>query len=43
MNAITKKSEANKRQTKAKEKKKATLQQVNNKWLRTKLGVADGA
>ena len=43
MNAVTKKSVANKRRSNAKKEKKNTLQQVNDKWLRTKLGVVDGA
>ena len=40
---INAKSAANKRQAKAKQSKKNMVQQVNDKWLRTKLGVVDGA
>ena len=40
---INEKSAANKRQAKSKQAKKNMLQQVNDKWLRTKLGVVDGA
>ena len=43
MNEIKKKSADNKRRASAKKNKKTTLQQVNDKRLRTKLGVVDGA
>jgi hypothetical protein len=43
MNEIKKRSAANKRRANAEKKKKTTLQQFNDKWLRTKLGVVDGA
>jgi len=40
---INAKSAANKRQVKSKLSKKNMVQQLNDKWLRTKLGVVDGA
>jgi len=40
---INAKSAANKRQAKSKLTKKNMVQQINDKWLRTKLGVVDGA